>query len=196
MQNIDYYNNNSDAFYARTINADMSASYSEFLRHIPDQAHILDAGCGVGRDSKYFLQQGYSVTAFDGSDGMVKLASQLLSAPVRKMLFQDMDYDQEFDAVWANASLLHVPYDETPAIYSKIHAALKPKGIFCGCYKYGDGHMPTPERQFYNMNETNILPYFAGLFEVIKVWKSADDGRSSVAPSPDKAWLNFIVRKN
>ncbi|WP_371920416.1 methyltransferase domain-containing protein [Rickettsia sp. TH2014] len=31
---------------------------------------MLDAGCGVGRDTKYFLGLGYQVTAFDGSSEM------------------------------------------------------------------------------------------------------------------------------
>ncbi|WP_227780038.1 methyltransferase domain-containing protein [Rickettsia sp. Tenjiku01] len=33
---------------------------------------MLDVGCGVGRDTKYFLSQRYQVTAFDGSTEMVK----------------------------------------------------------------------------------------------------------------------------
>ncbi|WP_412707499.1 methyltransferase domain-containing protein [Candidatus Rickettsia kedanie] len=37
---------------------------------------MLDAGCGVGRDTKYFLGQGYQVTAFNGSSEMVKLATK------------------------------------------------------------------------------------------------------------------------
>ncbi|WP_085065632.1 class I SAM-dependent methyltransferase [Rickettsia peacockii] len=71
-KNIQYYNNNAQEFYSRTINADLSDNYKAFTSYLPEQAHILDAGCGVGRDTKYFLSQRYQVTAFDGSTEMVK----------------------------------------------------------------------------------------------------------------------------
>ena len=41
-------------------------------------AHILDLGCGSGRDSKAFLQQGYKVTAMDGSQVLCQLASETI----------------------------------------------------------------------------------------------------------------------
>ena len=37
---IDYYENNSQAFYARTINVDVTDSCEKFLRHLPKQACI------------------------------------------------------------------------------------------------------------------------------------------------------------
>ncbi|MCC8407156.1 MAG: class I SAM-dependent methyltransferase [Rickettsia endosymbiont of Ecitomorpha arachnoides] len=64
MKNIQYYDNNAQLFYDRTINADLSDNYKEFISYLPKQAHILDAGCGVGRDSKYFLSQGYQGHCF------------------------------------------------------------------------------------------------------------------------------------
>lgn len=48
-----------------------------------------------------------------------------------------MDFDNIFDGVLAQASLLHVPYSETKDIYKKIHRALKPDGIFYACYIMG-----------------------------------------------------------
>ncbi|WP_032850253.1 methyltransferase domain-containing protein [Rickettsia honei] len=68
--NIQYYNNNAQEFYSSTINADLSDNCKAFNSYLPEQAHILDAGCEVGRDT--FLSQRYQVTAFDGSTEMVK----------------------------------------------------------------------------------------------------------------------------
>ena len=55
MDSIDYYNKNSKHFYERTINADMQDVYQKFLKYLPKEGRILDAGCGVGRDAKFFL---------------------------------------------------------------------------------------------------------------------------------------------
>lgn len=193
-RSINYYNNKAQEFYDRTIDADLSLSYDAFLKHLPKNGHILDAGCGVGRDSKYFLEKGYTVTAFDASEEMVALAKKETCLDVQLLTFQNMTFDSLFDGVWAQATLLHVPYEETPSVFEKIQKSLKPGGIFFGSYKYGADLMVTEERDFWNMNETSILPYVEGLFEVIDVWKEKDR-RSKVAPSLEPFWLNFLVKK-
>lgn len=194
-KSIEYYNNNTQAFYDRTINADISNSYEAFLKKLPNNSHILDAGCGVGRDSKYFLNHGHKVTAFDASEKMVTLASKETGLTVKKLTFQDMNFDEIFDGVWAQASLLHVPYQETSKVYESIYRALKPCGIFYASYKYGQDHMPTLERDFWNMNEENVKPYLEGIFDIVEIWKEKDI-RSKVSPSKDSMWLNFIVKKS
>lgn len=191
---IDYYNLKAEDFYERTINADLRSAYPLFLENLPKNAHILDAGCGAGRDSKYFLKEGYKVTAFDASLEMVKRASKETGLKVQNLHFQEMNFDQEFDGVWAQASLLHVSYSETKSIYRRIYHALKTGGIFYASYKYGQNYMPTQERDFWNMNEQTILPYLEGLFEVLIVLK-VEDNRSKISPSPDQAWLNFVAKK-
>ncbi|WP_338040958.1 hypothetical protein [Marinomonas algicola] len=70
-----YYNMYAEDFAENTLSVDMSALYQCFLPLIPLQGHILDAGCGSGRDAKYFQSLGYEVSAFDASS---ELALNLL----------------------------------------------------------------------------------------------------------------------
>ena len=194
MKTIDYYNHHSQSFYDRTINADITDSCEKFLQYLPEKVTILDAGCGVGRDTKYFLSKGHSVSAFDASEKMVQLACRETGANVTHLTFQELNFETIFDGIWAQASLLHIPYDMTQDIYGKIHRSLKKDGIFYASYKYGDRHMETPERDFYNMNENSVMPYFRGLFNVMEIWQKKDN-KSTIAPGPEGMWLNFIVRK-
>ncbi|CAK6511226.1 class I SAM-dependent methyltransferase [Rickettsia helvetica] len=193
MKNIQYNNNNAQEFYNRIINADLSDNYKAFTSYLPEKAHILDAGCGVGRNTKYFLSQGYQVTAFDGSTEMVKLASKETGTNVRQLTFQDIDFDELCDGVWTQATLLHVPYNETTNVYKKIHAALKPEGIFYASYGYGSDIIQSDDRDFYNMNEDTIKPYFNGLLEIVKIWTEKS---KRFSPSKEALWLNFIVKKS
>ncbi len=194
MSSISYYDKNSQDFYDRTINADVQDLYQKFLKYVPKQGRILDAGCGSARDSKFFLSRGYQAIAFDGSMEMVKMASALLGKDVLHMFFQDMNFSNEFDAVWANASLLHVPYEDLREVIEGFHKALRPNGILYASFKYGTSMRKTEGRLFFDMDESNIRPYLEGLFDPLEIWKSADT-RSQVAPSPDKNWLNFIARR-
>jgi SAM-dependent methyltransferase len=194
MNTIAYYNANAQSFYERTINTDLSHFHTKFLDFLPEKAHILDAGCGSGRDTKYFQSQEHTVTAFDASEEMVRISTKETNQQTKLLKFQSLNFKEEFDGVWANASLLHIPYEEIQDVYGRIYNALKPGGIFYGSYKYGEGHMSVKGREFYNMNEETVLPYLEDLFEVIEICQT-EDTRSQVAPSPDNAWLNFIVRK-
>lgn len=194
IDSISYYDKNSKDFHDRTINADMQELYQKILKHLPKQARILDAGCGVGRDSKFLLSKGYDVVSFDGSLEMVEMASNHLGKNVLHMLFQDINFSNEFDAIWANASLLHTPYKNLRGVLRGFHKALLPSGILFASFKYGTSMRQVEDRSFFDMDEASIEPYLRGLFQPLEIWKSADT-RSKVAPSPDKSWLNFIARR-
>lgn len=74
---IDYYNQNAKQYYKSTVSLDFSDNRDRFLKYLPAAGHILDFGCGSGRDTKAFLKKGFLVTAVDGSKEMCKLATKL-----------------------------------------------------------------------------------------------------------------------
>jgi hypothetical protein len=56
--------------------------------------------------------------------------------------------------------------------------------------------MEAPERDFYNMNENNVMPYLAGLFNVVELWQNQGHKRSAGEDGAwNGTWLHFIVRK-
>ena len=133
-----YYDDNAEEYVQKTMPLDMGDLYSKFLRCIPQNGFILDAGCGSGRDSLYFLQQGYNVEAFDASRELSKLAAELTSLPVQCLTFQEMIPCSRFDGIWANATLLHVPHAELQGVLETLKLALKPGGTLYCSFKYGD----------------------------------------------------------
>ncbi len=78
-------------------------------------------------------------------------------------------------------------------IMKKIHAALKPEGIFYVSYGYGSDIIQRDDRDFYNMHEDTIKPYFNRLFEIVKIWTEKS---KRFSPSKETLWLNFIVKKS
>lgn len=59
-----YYNQNARSFAESTISVDFSETQNRFLTKLAPNAHILDFGCGSGRDTKYFLEKGWIYTSF------------------------------------------------------------------------------------------------------------------------------------
>jgi len=190
----EYYNQNSKKYFSDTVNADVSELYSPLLSRIRKSAHILDAGCGSGRDSLFFINNGYKITAMDASEEMAKLASEYIEQTVLVMRFQDINWINEFDAIWACATLLHVPIKEIVSVFSKLSTALKPNGIINGSFKYGSGERPTnDDRRFLDMNENDFEVIIKQLseLEIETTWTTND-----VRPGREhEKWFNFITRK-
>ncbi|WP_226860712.1 methyltransferase domain-containing protein [Dickeya dianthicola] len=59
--NITFYDQKYIDYFKRTASLDMSDIYSEVRGHFKPGGSILDAGCGVGRDTEYFIKHGYKV---------------------------------------------------------------------------------------------------------------------------------------
>lgn len=191
--NQQYYDNNAQVFYDSTISVDMQTLYEQFLPFIPVGSSILDAGCGAGRDSKAFLELGFDVDAFDASENLAELASELTGKEVVVELFQTYKNSKIFDAIWACASLLHVPLKELPTVFSSLSSMLKSDGIFYCSFKYGEGEIARNGRLFTNLNERCFAKQINGLpLNVKKQWITTDlrEGRE------DEKWLNVILKKD
>ena len=189
---IDYYNKNAQSFFDETINADMSFWRDKFINLLPNGGRILDAGCGSGRDSKEFIKQGYSVVAFDASREMCKRASELIGQEVWQMRFEEISFDEEFDGVWACASLLHVSPEEINNVFERIHLALQSNGILYSSFKYGDGMIQRGERMFIDFTEDKIKKLMTDFgFEIIECFVSLDVRQGHEG----EKWVNVIAKK-
>ncbi len=189
-----YYHLNAQEYFDNTVNLDLSSIHTRFLAHVLRGGFILDAGCGSGRDGKSFLEAGYKLQAFDASPAMVFLAEKYLNQKVDLLRFEDLDYKDQFDGIWACASLLHVPRASLNEVFRKLHRSLKNEGVVYVSFKYGNSEVESGGRRFTNMNERSLSLMLKEirLFTEIEVWTSSDC-------RPGKAgdnWLNAILKSS
>jgi 2-polyprenyl-3-methyl-5-hydroxy-6-metoxy-1,4-benzoquinol methylase len=171
----------------------MESLYKPFLELIPFGGAILDAGCGPGRDVLAFLKKGFRVTAFDASAKMVELASKQTGVAAFQMRFQELNYEHEFDGIWACASLLHVPFFELDDILSRFSRALKTGGICFMSFKHGNGERFEDGRQFIDFTEATLRQKLADIpgLSVLRIWGTEDQaGRVGFQ------WVNALVRSD
>ena len=190
---IDFYNQNADQFFQDTANLDVSILYQPFLSRLPPRAHILDLGCGSGRDTKAFLDLGFRVTAIDASQEMAIRANQLTGQQVQVQEFNHINEPSTYDGVWACASLLHVNLIELPLIMAKIRDSLKSGGILYVSFKYGNRERTANGRYFTDLNQQRLqeLVDLVPAFQVAKIWMTDD-----LRPGRDQKWLNSILYKD
>lgn len=187
-----YYNDNSAVFFEETVGADVTPLHERFLKYVPEGGKILDLGCGSGRDVKAFMERGYVADGVDRSEELCKLASEYTGVKIRQMDFAQLDAVAEYDAIWACASLLHVPCEELPKIIELMRRALKPSGVMYMSYKYGDYEGDRDGRFFNDMTEEKFAGVFTDIegLSLIEEWYSEDVRRGK-----DVKWYNVILSK-
>src|SRR5688572_2607946 len=97
--------------YASRPRAERNKRLEGFMASLGKGAKVLELGCGGGQDSETMIRAGFDVTPTDGSVGLAREAEKRLGRPVKILRFEDLDEPGVYDAVWASASLLHVPDD-------------------------------------------------------------------------------------
>jgi SAM-dependent methyltransferase len=183
-------------YYKQTAFIDLADIYREFRRCIPRGALVLDAGCGVGRDTRYFIKRGYRVVSFDAAREMVKLCRQYPFAYCIRRFFDEITFVEEFDAVWACASLIHLSYPKLKEAIFNLFSAVKPGGIIYFSLKMKNGDEKLSEvvtgRRFYyySLEEVSEIVEKGLALEPIRIWTN-----QSRKESDPTEWTNFLYRK-
>jgi ubiquinone/menaquinone biosynthesis C-methylase UbiE len=133
-----------------------------FLQYLSKSAKVLDFGCGPGRDGEYFALQDIEVTFLDISPQMLAIARK--KVPSATFIEADMTEvelpGEEYDGIWANASLLHLTKVEIPSVLEKIFSSLKPGGVFFVSLKEGEGEKEETTTRFQNTDRP-VARFFA-----------------------------------
>ena len=100
-------------------------------------SHIMELGCGNGRDSLYFLSKGHIVTAVDGSDTAIDMLNKI-TADDEKALFVCDDfvkchalYQMQYDCVYSRFTLHAIAEDQEDEMLINAKEALSSGGILC-----------------------------------------------------------------
>ena len=178
---LNYYNENAQSFASGTVSVEFTEIQDKFLQKLNPGAYILDFGCGAGRDTKYFLDQGYLVEAIDGSEQLCQ------------MLFQELEVNEKYDGIWACASILHLPKKELKEVLKKMLVALKPGGWIYTSFKYGEYEGERNGRYFTDFTIDTFADFVQEIhnLQIKEHWITGDvrPGRG------EEKWLNLIMQK-
>ena len=196
LSTIAFYEAHAVEYGRATLHLDLHDLYERFLAELPAGSHILDAGCGSGRDTKTFLAKGFRVTAIDASEEMAKMAAKNTGQDCRVLYFQQMEFHKEFDGIWACSSLLHVPKDELIGdVMPRFINSLRPSGIFYISLKEGMGELRlSHDGRFFGSYTVETFRQIVAAFPALQElahWKT-DEQRSKSNSGP---WLSLILRR-
>lgn len=134
----------------------------EWTQALPGGAVILDLGCGPGQDSRYLRREGFRPIALDGAWPFLLHARRrarrlsLVMADLESLPF----HSEAFDAVWAAASLIHLPKRKLHRVLVALRHLTKSGGKFGATFAHGRGEgflrqgwIPGRYFSYWNKNE-------------------------------------------
>ena len=199
QKTIDVYDKLGEKYLSDSLSIKLPKRDS-FQKILPSKAHILDLGCGGGRDAKIFIKNGFKVTGIDASRVLINIAKK----EVPKATFKKMDLLKlkfpvnSFDAIWAQAILLHLKRKDVPNVLKSLHKMLKPGGYIHINVKKGKGEEYVKEKL--SGGHERFYTYFSEK-EMIGLMKKQGFKivQSDVLPDPHKrkgiTWINIWGQK-
>ncbi len=191
---LDHYDSVAEAFERGTWDHDVSQNCAAMLGAIegPPPFVILDLGCGPGRDLAHFRALGHEPVGLEGSRRFVERARRT-GAEVLHQNFLSLDLpDARFHAVFANASLFHVPTAALPRVLGELRASLRPRGVLFASNPHGpDSEGFSGERYgaFHSLETWRRLVGTAGFSEIDHYYRPAGK------PRDQQPWLATLWRK-
>lgn len=158
----------------------------EVAENLQPHTRLLELGCGVGSDARFFANHGVDVVASDFSQ--VVIDQNNAQAHPDNLEFTTLDItdtypfaDELFDAVYAHLSLHYYNDETTRKIFTEIHRVLKPEGmLYFNCKSthdpsYGQGEQIEPDmfvknhhiRHFFSPEYTRQV--LANDFDIVKL---------------------------
>lgn len=111
----------------------------EWLRSLPDDARLLDLGCGGGKDAGDLDARGYRVVGLDRTSALLLAGRRRY--PFLPLIRADLRHlpcrAESFDGLWAAASLMHLPKTETRRILADLCKLVRPGGLFAATVTHG-----------------------------------------------------------
>jgi SAM-dependent methyltransferase len=193
QQTVDFYRNNALAYALATRDISMADCYQRFERHVPAGARILDVGAGSGRDMRHFRQAGFRVEGIEACTELATEAARHSGAPVHVASVEYFVPSQPYDAIWANAVLLHLAPSSLASALGRLAAALKPEGLLFVSFRCGEEKFRHIDgRLYFGMDSERLNACAAGGgFATVEQWEEGD----RVQNGASTLWVYAILKK-
>ena len=192
---IGHYEERAVQFWEGTCDHDVSQNIDALLDAISGQPplRILDFGCGPGRDLRALRALGHSPVGLDGAESFVRMAREHAGVAVLHQDFLSLELPAaEFDGVFANASLFHVPSRELPRVLRELWCCLRPGGVLFASNPHGrneEGWNGDRYGVYYDLDRWRAHLLAAGFDEIRHYYRPPN------RPRAQQPWLASLWRR-
>jgi SAM-dependent methyltransferase len=160
----------------------------------PENARVLEIGCGYGREARKILEHTEFYDGIDTSEKLIEFAKQRVPRGTFRVA-DAVSYDypeQQYDIVFAFASLRHLDKEETETVLRKVYHALKPGGICYISLNYAPSYRETIKDDEFGirllyMYNPQLMQKLAG-----PVYKNVYESRDTIE---GVEWFEIVLKK-
>ena len=193
-ETLDHYDQNAQSFWQGTRDHDVSQNIEAFIAALPQKKplNILDFGCGPGRDLMTFKAMGHHPIGLDGSKAFCLMAKKYSGCETLNQQFLNLELKtHQFDGIFANASLFHIPSQELVSVLKVLHNSLRSNGILFSSNPRGDQEGWSGQRYGHYMELETTEKFLAQAgFKVLNHYY-----RPAGQPCDQQPWLAVISQR-
>jgi hypothetical protein len=140
------------------------------------------------------IQRGFVVDPTDGSAEIARKAQERIRKTVRVMRFDQLNAHEEYDSIWAHASLLHVPRSGLAAVLRLVWCALRPGGLHFASFKEGGIEGRDRFGRYFNYLD---LPELLAIYHASAAWEvvTTDQYMGGGYGRSEGPWVAVTLRK-
>lgn len=188
-----YYHYNYKDYHEKTFHVDPSSFLKPLVKHLPQNAFILDVGCGSGRDLCWLKQRGFKVMGLERSKKLAALARKNAECRIIEGDFETYDFSKLYvDAIVLVGGLVHVQHAKLRPVFKHIISGLPESGKTLITLKHGEGTFTDDHgRIFFLWIEREIELIFAELgLKVLDFTSQVSKVRAN------DVWLGYVLEKS
>lgn len=190
---MNFYHTNAQEYCNRTFSIDLTHLYKRVLPYVRPSGKVLDIGCGSGRDSLYFHNNGFDVTGLDVSLPMIECAKKLTDDkfPIKhKHILDCYDLPQlEYNLIWCCASMILIDKDFHKAVLGWFIDSLAVGGVLYASFKRGENTRIVDGMIHTHLTDDFVKDAFKSFLNasIIEYWITEASGTE---------WINVLVRRD
>ncbi|MDP4332775.1 bifunctional GNAT family N-acetyltransferase/class I SAM-dependent methyltransferase [Curtobacterium sp. A7_M15] len=189
---LDAYERAADRYAERT-DDHRAGLVDDLLALVPLGARVLELGSGPGRDALALETTGLVVDRTDGARSFVD-ALRADGHDARQLDVRPDAFGGPYDAVFANAVLLHVERGDLGGVLARLRDAVHPGGVLAATVKLGEGEAWSTRK----LDRARHFTYWTPepLAEVVRRSGWTDvDVRETTRAGADERWLTVTARR-
>lgn len=137
----EFYSKGAKEFDSKYGLENMPQEYIDLMEkflELVDGEKVLDAGCGPGRDTEYFVENGLDAVGVDLAEGMLEQTDGK-KGEYHRMDVRDLEFpDSSFDAAWCNTVIHFFPREEMEEVIEELSRVTREDGLVFVSFKLGD----------------------------------------------------------
>ena len=189
-----------EEYYRKTENSKPNFLLEKLINNVDiEQKNAVDLGCGAGRDTLYFIKNGFKVLAIDREDTSKIISKKLSFEELKRFRFRCQDFEdteiEENNLLVANFSIPFCNKNYFKSFWNKINNSILGNGYFVGNFFGLNDSWTKTKQDMVFLTKEEVLDLFKNNFYIIFFKEVEKDEKTALGVMKHWHIYNVIAKK-